>query len=166
MSPQITNENIDHAGIRRADTEMVEAIKNPKEIHQVISFITKQISDLEKIRAESQGKTMELFLQTYNASSQRRYDAGKFLRAVTFGLSAKKDADRAAEGAFEEIKPLIRAMERMNQMIIANAVISRLPFLRLLAGSRERGNRLAAQLLRAYLNNQHEHDRVVQNEDN
>jgi len=139
------------AGFLNVATKMIEEANAFKIGAQSVSWALKQIADLEQIHARNLIHLQSRLLDMYEYSADRRFDAARFKRLLTAGLSGGRDADRAAEGALAEMDRVRDTIEQMNARQLLAALATRARLLQQLGGPREGGVELAMELLRAVL---------------
>ncbi len=127
-----------------------ELIKNSSPA-QLVGWMAKQMNELERLHALAYAARQGRLVDVYLDGADRRYEARKFLRGLSLGLSGRRDADRASAGALEEMSRLGAEFEQMSERQLITALASRIRLLQELAGSEEEGTELALALLESVL---------------
>jgi hypothetical protein len=152
------DETFDHAAIEAARAQgfaalvgaIQELAKEGNELRYqatLANYISLQISQLQLEHAKSLAHLQSRLIDLYEYSADRRYGAGWVKRLFTAGSSAGGDAEMAAAGALAEMERVRDAMDALRERQMRDAILSRLPLFRAIAGSRKGGLLAAMRVL-------------------
>ncbi len=155
-----TERTIDDAAVILALKQIIDASNEVKHRAEAVGWMSRQLNVIETIQAQTMRENLGRVFDIYQDSWDARFQSGTFLRFLRLGSSGNQDANRAADGARQEIGQLVQVVERMSLEQKIAAVRLRMPLLEFIAGSHEGGVGLAMQMLRSMLP-QNEYERVV-----